>query len=136
MKHEKWPATLESLNAIRDFVEAFAVKAGVSPGKIMSVHLIVEELVVNIINYAYPKDDLGEIGIGIRISGNKILLSFIDTGFSFDPLKVGNPDIHQDVMEREIGGLGIFMVKKMADDVHYARKDGKNILTVTLNLNE
>ena len=97
----------------------------------MHVELVTEEIFVNIASYAY-----GEEGgfVTVRRSGGEgpegLTLSFIDGGVPYDPLKKPDPDLTLSAEERPIGGLGVFLVKKIVDTAQYEYKDGKNILTV------
>lgn len=89
-----------------------------------------EELFSNICNYAY-EDEKGEIEIEFFIKNNSAIITLIDSGIPFDPLKKEDPDVSLAVHEREIGGLGIFMVKKTMDEFKYKYKDGKNIVSIS-----
>ena len=94
------------------------------------VRLAAEEVLVNVISYAYPDQSgdvtittehtIGRVGLQVEIS---------DSGAPFDPLEKPDPDIDVPLEKREVGGLGIFLVKEIADNVSYRRKDGRNILT-------
>ena len=88
-----------------------------------------EEIYVNIASYAYPNQE-GIVEVSINKTDNEIILNFVDSGIPYNPLEKPNPDITLSLEERQLGGLGIFMVKKMAKDVIYERKDEKNILTI------
>lgn len=91
----------------------------------------VDEVFTNIFSYAYQDGDgAGTVRLGIRVDEKTILLRFSDSGLAFDPLKAADPDLDIPAEEREIGGLGIFLVKKMMDKVIYARKDGQNVLVL------
>ena len=94
------------------------------------VEMAVEEIFVNIANYAYP-DRTGQARIRTELlqDPRRIQITFTDSGIPFDPLKKPDPDISLSLDEKPIGGLGIFMVKKEMDDVQYRYEDGKNILT-------
>ena len=95
------------------------------------VELVAEEIFVNIASYAYP-----ETGgfVTIRRSGGEgpegLTLAFIDSGIPYDPLQKPDPDLTLALEDRPIGGLGVFLVKELVDEVHYEYKDGQNILTV------
>ena len=91
-----------------------------------------DEIFTNIASYAYP-DGNGSIEIAIEfVSETRCLrIIFSDSGTAFDPLEISEPDTKAALSERKIGGLGMFMVKKMMDSVEYCRQDGKNILTLT-----
>lgn len=134
MTHHSWPATLDSLTSIQDYIQHHAVLAGVHAKQAFSIQLIVEEVIANIVNHAYRNTDSGIITIGVEFSGDTVSISFSDTGPPFDPLGATLPDITEGIDERDIGGLGILMVIKMADGIEYHRRDNKNILTVTINM--
>ena len=91
----------------------------------MQIDLAVEEIFVNIANYAYRP---------VRENPLEVTLTFLDSGAPYDPLAKEDPDITLDVKDRQIGGLGIFLVKQTMDDVKYEYKNGRNILTLTKNL--
>ncbi len=97
----------------------------------MHIELVTEEIFVNIASYAYSEP--GGFAV-IRRSGGEgsegLTLSFIDGGVPYDPLKKPDPDLTLPIDERPIGGLGVFLVKKIVDEAYYEYKDGKNILTV------
>ncbi len=96
------------------------------------IELICEEIFVNICNYSYDNND-GDVKINVSTDEKSITFSFIDSGKEFNPLKKEKPNTHLPLEERQIGGLGIFMVKKLADDINYEYKDKKNILTIVKN---
>lgn len=99
----------------------------------MQIDVAVEELFVNIASYAYtPATGTAEIGIDVRDGVAEI--TFADSGIPYDPLKKDDPDVALSAEEREIGGLGIFMVKKTMDEMHYAYRDGQNVLTIRKKL--
>ena len=95
--------------------------------------VITEEWFVNIVSYAY-KTKKGMVKIVIEKSLENVVLSFIHSGIRFNPLEVSNPDIDTNIEYRTVGGLGIYIIKKMSDHISYQYKDGKNILTFTINL--
>lgn len=124
-------ATVENLPLVNEFVEMLLAERMVSAKAQMQIELSVEEVFVNIANYAY-----GEAGGKATVQG-KILnepagleLVFIDGGQPYDPLSREEPDLEQKMEDRAIGGLGIYLVKKNMDEVHYAYQQGKNILTL------
>jgi anti-sigma regulatory factor (Ser/Thr protein kinase) len=94
------------------------------------VRLAVEELVVNIVDYAYPNSDKGYLGIDITRDEGGITLRFIDGGVPFNPLQTDMPDTTLPISQRKIGGLGILFVTKVMDSVTYEYAGGQNILTV------
>jgi len=101
-----------------------------------SLNLAVEEAVVNVINYAYPEGEQGEVCIDASEDGKKITFVISDQGRPFDPTKAEETDISLSAEEREIGGLGIHLVRSIMDEMHYLRsEDGKNILTLVKYIN-
>ena len=100
-----------------------------------AIDVAVEELFVNIASYAYDQDT-GDVAVQVTMHEDPLCaeISFIDSGKPYDPLAKPDPDTSLSVKERKKGGLGIFMVKESMDDVRYAYKDGKNILTIKKNL--
>ncbi|MBQ9679112.1 MAG: ATP-binding protein [Ruminococcus sp.] len=95
----------------------------------MQIDVALEELFVNIAQYAYP-DSTGKAVIRVSISSEFAEITLIDSGIPYDPLKKPDPDVTLNAQDRPIGGLGIFMTKKLMDNVSYEYKDGRNILTI------
>lgn len=135
MKSLKVCATLENLYAVQDFIREELEQADCALGTMMKVEIAVEEIYVNIANYAY-NPEIGEAEIQCEVGGNpmQITIQFLDSGVPFDPLAKKDADITLSAEEREIGGVGILMVKKSMDDIKYEYKDGKNILTICKKL--
>lgn len=96
-----------------------------------ALHLVVEELVVNVVNYSYPDGESGYLTINVVADDSRISMEFIDSGTPFNPLEKQDPDITLGISARPIGGLGIFLVKQTMDDVTYRYEDGCNILTIS-----
>ena len=125
------PAELEQLQAVQDFIEQHLRTANCSTKAEIAIQVAVEELYVNIAHYAYaPGHGEATIRCGVGSSPKKITIQFEDAGVPFDPLAKKDADISLSADEREIGGLGILMVKKSMDHMEYERRDGKNILTI------
>ena len=125
-------ATVENLDRVIAFVEE-NLESKQCPVKIMmQVQVAVEEIYVNIAHYAYDSE-MGTATIRVEIGSDplQIIITFIDNGKPYDPLKKADPDTSLSAEERQIGGLGIFMVKKSMDDVKYQYLDGQNILTIS-----
>ena len=123
------PARLDCLDDATGFVEQILERAGFSDEKILQVHLAAEEIFVNIASYAYGGAG-GDAVIKVEPEDGGAAITFVDTGVPYDPLAKEDPDITLSAAERQIGGLGIFMVKKSMDDMRYERKDDQNILTI------
>ena len=125
-------ASLEKLDEVLAFVEENLEKNECPMKVLMQVQIAVEEIFVNIAHYAYDSGQ-GMATIRVEVGGDplQVIITFIDQGVPYDPLKKEDPDITLSAEERKIGGLGIFMVKKSMDDVKYEYADGKNILTIS-----
>lgn len=128
-------ATDENLEAVNDFIHAQIKPFSCQSQTLFQIDLAVEEIFVNISHYAYSPDK-GTVQIECSAektadASAKLTVSFTDRGKAFNPLAKPDPDITLSVEEREIGGLGIFLIKKYMDSVLYERKDNQNILTFT-----
>lgn len=124
----KVPATLENLHKAMEFVITYAETTGFPQERIMDIELALEEVLVNIINYAYP-GGAGEMEITCTpYNESGFAMEIVDQGIPFDVLEVGDPDVASGIEDRKVGGLGIYFVKKLMDDVCYAREGENNIL--------
>ncbi|MCQ2056942.1 MAG: ATP-binding protein [Bacteroidaceae bacterium] len=103
------------------------------PALEFKLRLCVEEVVENIVRYAY-KDGQGFVEVGTEIRDGALYMTFRDAGVKFNPLEKDDPDITLSAEERQIGGLGIFLCKQMMDDLQYEYKDGCNHLTMIKKL--
>ena len=129
LEEKLFPAADASLPELSDWIEAALEEAGCGLKASLQILVAAEEIFTNIAHYAYP-GKTGEAAVGLAVTGGKCILRFSDSGIPFDPLQHKDPDLTPDAQERVIGGLGIFMVKKTMDDVTYAFREGKNILTL------
>ena len=124
------PATLESLERFREYVTAKAAENGLDERLIPKIELVVEEVLTNLVKYAYRgRGGEAEVACFVRPDGC-FCLQLTDWGPEFDPLKQPAPDTSAPLEVRDIGGLGIHLVKHMSDHLEYRREDGKNILAV------
>ena len=115
---------------LADFVEELGVELGLSPAVTMNIDLALEEAVINIILYAYPQDQLHEITLKVTSSGEHLLFLLTDRGMSFDPTQVPDADITLPLEERPVGGLGIFLIRQIMNEVTYERIGEENKLTM------
>lgn len=126
-----FPALLTELNNVTAFVESELEKADCPVKTQMTVSVCVEEVFVNIARYAYPdKTGTAEVRVDVNSEEKSVVIIFMDDGIPFDPLEKSEPDISLPAEQRQIGGLGIFMVKKMSDELSYKYADGWNVLTM------
>ena len=137
-------AKIENLNKATAFLEETLEEVGCGMKQTMQLTVALEEIFVNIAHYAYAKTDSagniipdtgsGQVSLTLVAENGEVALKFEDGGVPYNPLEKDDPDVTLSVEEREIGGLGIFMVKKSMDDMYYEYKDGKNILTLMKKL--
>lgn len=124
-------AKTENLEEVLGFVDRHLEAMDCSPKVSVQIDVAVEELFVNIAHYAYsPGTGDATIDVEILKDPAAIAITFTDRGKPFDPLAKEDPDITLSAEERQIGGLGIYMVKKSMDEVAYEYKDGQNILRI------
>ena len=124
-------AKLENLSAVTDFVIGELENRDCPMKVVMQMELVIEELFVNVASYAY-KENTGEVTVCRSFDEDKpaVNLIFADSGTPYNPLEHKDPDTTLDAEDREIGGLGIFLVKKNVDEISYKYENGQNILTV------
>jgi anti-sigma regulatory factor (Ser/Thr protein kinase) len=127
-------ANIRSLDKVLNFVNEELERTTFSPELLGDIVLAVEEVFVNIASYAYQPSS-GSVTFSID-AGEEAVIRFEDTGKPYNPLDHPAPDVHKPLMEREIGGLGIFIVKSIMDKVDYVRSDNKNVLIMTKKLSE
>ena len=130
MKHEKtMQASLESIPEITGWVDQLLTKAGCTVKARRQIDVALDEILSNIARYAYPeKEGSMTVEIDMDEETGMLSLTFRDEGVPFDPLAKEEPDVTLGVRERAVGGLGIFLVKKMMDEVIYRREGKENIL--------
>ena len=122
-------ADIEKLGDAAAFVESILEENDCPLKAQTQIDVAFEEIFVNIAHYAYP-DGEGKAKIVVDACPEFAEITFIDSGIPYDPLAKADPDITLSAEERQIGGLGIFLVKKTMDSVGYEYKDGKNIVTI------
>ena len=125
---------ISEIGKLNEFVEEIGCEFSLSPDVVFNLNLVLEEAVVNVINYAYPKEEHQFIYLSARLHEGSIVLVLTDTGKEFDPTMVPEADITLSADERQIGGLGIFLIRQIMNEVRYERIDGKNILTLEKKL--
>lgn len=133
MKEITVDATLENIDEVQGFVEQILEDAGVSMKVMMTTSIAVEEIYINIASYAYSPE-VGKVTICCFVNKAAaqpcVVIRFVDSGVPYNPLEKQDTDTTLSVEEREIGGLGILMVKKSMDEITYEYKEEKNILTM------
>ncbi|WP_054698049.1 ATP-binding protein [Syntrophomonas palmitatica] len=111
-------------------IESFGEVQGIPEPVIFSINLSLDELITNIINYGYADNDEHNIIINLQAGDAEAVVELRDDGLPFNPLELPDPDTGQSLDERPIGGLGIYLVRRMMDQVEYRRQDNQNIMTM------
>ena len=130
MRTVTYPAKFEFLNEIRDFVAEVARDGGFDDKEIYSVQLAADEAASNIIEHAYEGVADGQIELTCDMRGAELIISMQDYGKSFDSKKVKRPNLSANLSERRIGGLGIYLMHKLMDEVNYRSSGAGNLLTM------
>ncbi len=130
MSHFRFPARFEFLDQIRSRVADEARAAGFSEKSIYAVQLAADEAASNIIEHALAGLPNATFEMDCEFSGGSLVLTFIDHGRSFDFSKVKKPDVKADLSERQIGGLGVYLMHKLMDEVKYKSTRSENTLTL------
>lgn len=131
-----FPAEPEQLEPVQRFVEEQIERYDCSARVRFQLDVAVEEIFINIAKYAYRPGQAGQAAVRCCVGGDplQVTIQFQDQGVPFNPLEKEDADITLTAQERQIGGLGILMVKKSMDAVRYSYEDGKNILTIQKNI--
>lgn len=120
------PNTLEALPSLAEAVEIFGTEAGWADALMMQMNLVLEELIVNAINYGYPDRRAGNIDVTLETNAGQICIRITDDGNAFDPFAVPPPDLSLPMEERPEGGLGIHLVRCYMDTYLYSHTDKLN----------
>ena len=131
MKELTVEAAIENIEKVTEFINAELEALDCSFKAETQIDVAIDELFGNIARYAYSPET-GKATVRIEVEENplSVIITFIDNGRPFNPLEKSDPDITLSAEEREIGGLGIFLVKKTMDMIEYDYRDGQNILTI------
>jgi len=131
MLMKKMPARMESLHELLTFIRNEAKKRGFSEKLLQRIELVAEEALVNVFVHGYTHKE-GEVEVACLVSDDPaITIEIRDQGISFDPLSLADPDVQSDLADRKIGGMGVFLIRKMADRVDYRREGDSNIFSMT-----
>ena len=135
MKEMTIDAAIENIPAVTAFVEEQLEQYNCPMKAQMQIDIAIDELFSNIAQYAYnPKTGKATVRVEVTENPMAVVISFIDNGIPYDPLAKADPNVSLPADERQIGGLGIFMVKKSMDDINYEYKNGQNILKIKKNI--
>ncbi len=126
MRSVQFTAKFEYLDEIREFVGDIARAGGFGDKDVYNIQLAADEAASNIIEHAYEGVNDGLLELSCGVKGNAITIILVDHGESFDPSEIPLPDLKADLSDRKIGGLGIFLMRKLMDEVHYETKPNKS----------
>lgn len=122
----------DQLPNVISYVSGAAEEWGLHPQRLMQLELAIEEAVVNICHYAYAVPP-GELLVRLTMSPASFIVELVDEGIPFDPLAIPEPDLRAAAEERSVGGLGIFFVRRVMDEVGYMRDGSRNILRLAIH---
>jgi serine/threonine-protein kinase RsbW len=125
-----FPADFEYLDEIRDLVANAARKGGFNEKEVYALQLAADEAASNIIEHAYEGKPGGSIQISCQVHGDTLTITMRDDGKTFDPSNVKPPNLKADLSERQIGGLGVYLMRKLMDEIRYETQGNSNILTM------
>jgi serine/threonine-protein kinase RsbW len=131
MPRLQFPARFEFLDEIRSHVGEQARAAGMSDKAVYAVQLAADEAASNIIEHAYAGRTDASFEMTCEFQQDRLVITFYDRGISFDISKVSKPDIKADLSERKVGGLGIYLMHRLMDEVRYESRGSENVLTLT-----
>jgi anti-sigma regulatory factor (Ser/Thr protein kinase) len=130
MSTRTFPARFENLDEIREFVGSKARNAGFGDKAVYALQLAADEAASNIIEHAYAGHSNGSFKVRCECNSQEMIITFLDRGKSFDFSRVEVPDVTADLSERKIGGLGIYLMHKLMDEVTYRVTPSGNFLTL------
>ena len=125
---------ISEISKLATFIGELSEELDLTPELNFNLNLVLEEAVSNVILYAYGKEEQKDISLVAYSSDDNLVFVLTDSGTEFDPTKVPDADITLSAEEREIGGLGIFLIRQIMNTVEYQRIDGKNVLTMRKQL--
>jgi serine/threonine-protein kinase RsbW len=129
----KLSAKVEHLPQWLRFVADRAQQQGLPSKRIRDIELALEEAIVNICQYAYP-EETGDLEVACTVDAQqRFLIEIVDQGRPFDPLLLEAPSLTDDIANRQVGGLGVFLIRKLMDDVAYRRENDQNILQLIVH---
>ncbi|MDR1874769.1 MAG: ATP-binding protein [Synergistaceae bacterium] len=127
----RYDANLDGLEDLYSFISTVLAENGVAESIVAVLEMAADEIFSNIVNYGYgEKREGAEIDVFLDVKDGVVEMVFCDNGSPFDPLAREAPDISLSLEERQIGGLGIHIVKNSVDEITYSRRDDRNVLTL------
>ena len=136
MKHLTLPNNIEAIPQLNEFIDIICEEQGIDFDAAMSLNLALEEAVVNVMDYAYPEGTEGYVDIDADADDEFLTFVISDSGIHFDPTQKEEVDTTLPAEERQVGGLGIHLVRRIMDSIEYEYTNNKNILTLRKKLNQ
>lgn len=130
----EYEAHIESLEKIGDFLARCLDRDSLSPTVFSDLKLAIEEIFTNIVKHGLQEQQGAMITINLQVDDDAVQVEICDPGIAFNPLNAADPDLYIPLEERKLGGLGIFLVKQLMDNVSYRRDENRNILTIKKNI--
>jgi len=130
MPRYRFPASFEYLDEVRTRVAETARTAGMDDNAVYAAQLAADEAASNIIEHGYAGKTGASFELTCEFKRDRLVITFYDQGITFDVSKAAKPDVKADLSERKIGGLGIYLMHKLMDEVHYRSTGSENILTL------
>ena len=124
---------LREIAGVAAGIDAFCADYGLEAQIAYAVNLAIDEILTNTISYGYDDEEPHRIELILRLEGATLVVVIVDDSRAFDPSLVSAPDIDASIEDRDLGGLGLFLVQQMMDGVDYQRRDGCNVVTLTKN---
>lgn len=125
---------LAEIEKLAEKIETFGKSRGIPAVIINNINLSLDELITNTINYGYRDELEHQIKIDLQLSEMEVVVELRDAGLPFNPLERPDPDINKELDDREIGGLGIYLVRQLMDQVEYQRRGEENIIVMKKRL--
>jgi len=130
-----FPGRYDSLPAIAEFAGSAAEAAGLDPPTVYAIQLAIDEACSNIIEHAYGGEGVGDIQFTCEVGGARLRFTLRDTGKPFDPSAIPVPDLSTQIESRRVGGLGLYLIHKIMDEVRFEFGETGNTLTLTKHTN-
>lgn len=124
-------ASTKHLAEVRNFVAKHATACGFKKQDVADIRLAVDEAYTNIIKHSYKYDNNKSVDIELGYNGNEFWVSLLDTGEAFDPSNYSEPDVRQQIKNKKRGGVGVYLIKKLMDDVRYLNQGATNVIRMT-----
>ena len=121
---------VDEIGAAAQLAQDFGARHGLASAVIHDLCVAFDEALSNIVKYGYRDDARHEISVRLKIAGAQVIAEVMDDGVPFDPLSVPEPRLEGGIDERPIGGLGIYLLRQLMDEVHYVRRDDRNVLVM------